>query len=208
MASDRSTKKGKDKWKEKVWYTVVSPDFLGGKDIASSPSLTPENMIGRKIEIPVSDITGNFKKGTSRVVLKVASCEGSRCKTDFTGHYVSDDSVRRMVRRRRDRIDSYVRAVTNDNYKFVLKSVIVADSKLTSSKRVDVRLSVEKFLSEKLSGLSLGDAAMYVIGDEIYNDVVSAIRNIYPIKKIEIRKSEVTKLQPKEIEQPDLSVSA
>lgn len=208
MASDRSQKKGKDKWKEKTWYTVVSPDFLGGKDIATSPALTPENMIGRKIELPVSDITGNFKKGTSRVVLKISSCEGSRCKTDFLGHYVSDDSVRRMVRRRRDRIDSYVRAVTSDNYRIILKSVIVADSKLTSSRRVDVRLSVEKFLSEKISGLTLSEAATYVIGDDIYNDVVDAIRSIYPIKKVEIRKSEVSKVQVSEHEMPEVPVEA
>ncbi len=208
MASERSQKKGKDKWKEKTWYTVVSPDFFGSKDIASSPSMGPENMIGRKIEIPVSDITGNFKKGTSRVVLKVTSCDGARCKTEFLGHYVSDDSVRRMVRRRRDRIDSYVRAVTNDSYKVVLKSVIVADSKLTSSRRIDVRLSVEKFLMEKIAGMSLGEAAVYVVGDDIYSDIVGAIRNIYPIKKVEIRKSEISRLAQKDIEQPDISLSA
>lgn len=208
MASDRSQKKGKDKWKEKTWYTVVSPEFFGSKDIATSPSLGPDNMIGRKIEVPVSDITGNFKKGTSRIVLKVTDCEGTRCRTEFTGHYVSDDAVRRMVRRRRDRIDSYVRANTNDEYLVILKSVIVADSKLTNSRRVDVRVSVEKFLMEKIAGMSLGEAAVYVIGDEIYNDIIAAIRNIYPIKKVEIRKSEISKVIRKELSQPDVAVSA
>lgn len=194
MPSESSQKKGKDKWKEKSWYTILLPDFFGSKEIGSSPAMGPDSMVGRKIEVPVSDVTGNFKKGTSRLILKVKSCEGTNCRTELVGHYVSDDSIRRMVRRRKERIDSYVRATTVDNYSIVIKVVIVADQKLTSARRADLRLSVERFLTEKISKMSLGDAAIFLVGDEIYNEIQNSVKNIYPVKKVEIRKSEISLL--------------
>ncbi len=192
MPSERSQKKGKDKWKEKTWYTILLPDFFGSKEVGSSPASGPESMVGRRIEVPVSDVTGNFKKGTSRLVLKVKSCEGSNCRTELVGHYVSDDSIRRMVRRRKERIDSYVRVATVDNHSIVIKVVIVADQKLTSARRADLRMSVERFLTDRISKLSIGDAALFLIGDEIYNEIQASVRNIYPVKKVEIRKSEIS----------------
>ena len=68
MAGERGQKKVKDKWREKNWYTIVSPAYMGGKEIAMSPGNSPEGMIGRKIETPVSDLTGNFKKAGVKAV--------------------------------------------------------------------------------------------------------------------------------------------
>ncbi len=196
MASDRSSRKAKDKWKEKKWYTIVSPSFFGEKEVATSPAYGPEYMVGRKVEVPISDITGNFRKASGKVILQVTKCEGLKCRSDFKGHVVSDDSIRRMVRRRKDRIDSYLRVVTADNIEMIVKTIIVADSKLTSTMRSDIRTFTDTFLTEKLKAMIFGDAANYLIGDSVSGDIASAIKHIYPIRKIEIRKSEVLGYSP------------
>ncbi|EQD40192.1 30S ribosomal protein S3Ae, partial [mine drainage metagenome] len=68
MATERQQKKGKDKWREKTWYSILTPAYLGEKEISTSPGIGPESMVGRKIEMPVSDLTGNFKKTTLKMV--------------------------------------------------------------------------------------------------------------------------------------------
>jgi small subunit ribosomal protein S3Ae len=189
MAKDRSSKKGKDKFKEKNWYTVVSPDYFGGKELTLSLGNSPESMVGRKVEVPVSDFTGNFKRANAKMIFRILSCQGTKCSTEFLGHSLSDDYIRRMVRRRKERIDIIHEVNASDKSKMVLKVVIVTDGKLNASKRVEIRNSVLSFLDEKSSGMTYGDLAKYVVGDDIYNDIINAAKDIYPIRKIELRKS-------------------
>lgn len=196
MAKERAQKKGKDKWKEKNWYTINAPDYLGGKEISLSVGNAPETMVGRKIEVPVSDFTGNFKRANAKMIFKVLSCQGSKCNSEFVGHSLSDDYIRRMVRRRKERIDIIKEVSASDEVKMVLKVVIVTDGKLTTSKRAEVRKTVEVFLTDKALTMPYGELAKYVIGDEIYGDIVNATKDIYPIKKIEVRKSVLSGTTP------------
>ncbi len=193
MAKDRTQKKGKDKWKEKNWYTINAPDYMGGKEISLSVGNSPEAMVGRKIEVPVSDFTGNFKRANAKMIFKVLSCQGSKCTSEFVGHSLSDDYIRRMVRRRKERLDIIKEVATSDNVNMVLKVVIVTDGKLTTSKRAEVRKTVEIFLTGKAATMAYGELAKYVIGDEIYGDIVYTTKDVYPIKKIEMRKSVLSK---------------
>lgn len=196
MAKDRAQRKGKDKWKEKNWYTITAPDYLGGKEISLSVGNEPESMVGRKIEVPVSEFTGNFKRANAKMIFKILSCQGSKCSSEFVGHSLSDDYIRRMVRRRKERIDVIKEVKTSDGVELVLKVVIVTDGKLTTSKRSEIRKTVETFLVEKSATMPYGEIAKYVIGDEIYGDIVNVTKDVYPIKKIEVRKSVLASTNP------------
>ena len=189
MAKDRSQKKGKDKWKDKTWYTLVAPNYLGGREIGMSIGNGETSMVGRKIEIPVSDFTGNFRRANAKMSFRILSCQGTKCSTEFIGHSLNDDYIRRMVRRRKERIDIIKQVSTADHANMVLKVVIVTDGKLNTSKRTEIRKTVENFLVEKADTMSYGDLAKYVIGEDVYGDIVNATKDIYPIKKIEMRKS-------------------
>ena len=189
MAKERGQRKAKDKWKEKSWYTIVAPDYFSGKELTMGIGSSPESMIGRKVEIPVSDLTGNFKKSNARMIFQITSCQGNRCETEFMGHTLSDDYIRRMVRRRKERLDIVKSFTTSTGEEVTVKLVIVTDGKLTGSKTVEIRNEVERFLSGKISGMSYGDFSKYVINEEIYGDIVNAAKDIYPIRKLEIRKS-------------------
>ncbi len=191
MATERQQKKGKDKWREKIWYSILTPSYLGEKEIATSPGIAPESMVGRKIEMPVSELTGNFKKSNLKLVFKVESCQGNRCFTSYSASYVSDDSIRRMVRRRKERLDVIVKQYSNDGFLLAVKVVGVSDVKLISNKRADIRLEIKKFLEEKIGSSNLQDLVSYLISDEVLNDLSRATKQIYSIKKLEIRKSEV-----------------
>ncbi|MCL4342487.1 MAG: 30S ribosomal protein S3ae [Candidatus Thermoplasmatota archaeon] len=190
MASEKSQKKGKDKWKEKTWFTIAAPPFMGGKEIVKCPGASPEVMVGRRVEVPVSDLTGNVKKGNTKAIFKIVSCNGLECQTTFDGHYVGDDYIRRLVRRRKDRIDIIVKDATKDGYGFVIKAVIVIDGKLNASKLASIRKGSDEFLRNKIRSLSLGELSNYVIGDEITSDLISVSRHIFPLRKVEIRKTE------------------
>ncbi len=155
MAKEKVQKKARDKWREKVWFTIMAPDFLGGKEIAMSPAEDGEAMVSRKVEVPISDLTGNFKRANAKAIFQVTGCQGSKCSTQFIGHYLSDDYIRRMVRRRKERIDIIRDYTTSDGSVVTFKVVIVTDGKLTNTKRLQIRHTVDGMLESKIRGHGL-----------------------------------------------------
>ena len=193
MAGERSNKRTKDKWKEKKWYRIMAPSQLGGKEIAMTVGTGPDSIKGRVVEIPISDFSGNFKKSNAKLEFKVLDCVGTKCSTIFVGHSVNDDYIRRMVRRRRERLDIVTDVKTSDLYNVAVKLVLVADQKLTGTKRSEIRSTAVDYILNKAKEMDLGTFANYVIGDAVYGDFVNSLKDVYPIKKIEVRKTEIGK---------------
>jgi small subunit ribosomal protein S3Ae len=191
MAGDRSQKRAKDKWKEKKWYRVMAPSQLGGKEIAMTVGVGPEELKERTVEIPVSDFSGNFKKSNAKLKFKIVDCIGTKCSTIFVGHSVNDDYIRRMVRRRKERIDIVQGVKTTDGYEFVLKVVAISDSKLTAAKSVELRSAITREIIEKTKNMDYFEFVRFVIEDESVVEMVAGVKEIYPLKKLEFRKSEL-----------------
>ncbi|MGP6238814.1 30S ribosomal protein S3ae [Cuniculiplasma sp. SKW4] len=191
MAGERGQKRIKDKWKEKKWFTIMAPNQLGGKEIGMTPGNSGEEIKGRTIEIPISDFTGNFKRSNAKINFKVVECTGMKCSTLFIGHTVNDDYIRRMVRRRKEKIDIVLDVKTTDNYTFTLKIVAIIDGKLTSAKRVELRNAIINIVKERTKNMDYFEFARYVMADESINEILTGVKEIYPLKKLEFRKSEL-----------------
>lgn len=192
MTGERSNKRTKDKWKEKKWYRIMAPSQLGGKEIAMTVGTGPDSIKGRVVEIPISDFSGNFKKSNAKLEFKVLDCVGTKCSTIFVGHSVNDDYIRRMVRRRKERIDIVKDVKTTDGYEFVLKVVAVTENKLTSAKSVELRNAITQIVSEKVKNMDYFEFARFIIEDESVSEILNGVKDIYPLKKLEFRKSELT----------------
>ncbi|MCL4344840.1 MAG: 30S ribosomal protein S3ae [Candidatus Thermoplasmatota archaeon] len=169
----------------------MAPNQLGGKEIGMTPGNGPEEIKGRTIEIPISDFTGNFKRSNAKINFKVVDCTGMKCSTLFTGHSVNDDYIRRMVRRRKEKIDIVIDLKTTDNYTFALKIVAIIDGKLTSTKRVELRNAITSIVKERTKNMDYFEFARYVMADESVSEILNGVKDIYPLKKLEFRKSEL-----------------
>ncbi|BAB60412.1 ribosomal protein small subunit S1 [Thermoplasma volcanium GSS1] len=194
MAGEKFQKKGKEKWKEKVWYTVEAPPYLGSKEVSVALGEDSNSMVNRVVEVPISELTGNFKKSNEKALFRITNCEGTKCKTIFIGHYIGDDYIRRLVRRRKERIDIIEDVKTSDNSIITVKIVVVTDGKVTNTKKFQIRKVLTDFILNKGLSLPYSEFVRYLIGDDIYNDMISATKDIYPLKKIEVRKSELVSL--------------
>jgi len=46
----KATKKVRDKWRAKEWYSVFTPSYFGEMSVASIPVEDPKKLIGRVVE--------------------------------------------------------------------------------------------------------------------------------------------------------------
>jgi Ribosomal protein S3AE len=62
----------------------------------------------------------------------------------------------------------------------------------------NIRNAINEFLKEKASSLPLDQLVVYMLSTNYPNDAYEKIKNIYPTRKIELRKSEVLREKNKQ----------
>ena len=185
-------RKQRDKWKMKRWYTIRAPrhpwDF---KNIGETLGESDESIVGRVYEMTLQEFNGDFTKMHVILRFRVHECVGQDALTTFIGHHHQTDHTRRQIRRYRGKIDDVVDVVTTDGYLVRLKPLIITQKR--------VQTSVKQVMRSKTRELLLGYAAKNtysklqesILGGELEEDIRKAVKPIYPIKSVAIRKSQL-----------------
>ena len=187
-----AARKQRDKWKTKRWYTIRAPrhpwDF---KNIGETIGESDEHIIGRVYQMTLQEFNGDFTKMHVILKFRVDECVGQDALTTFIGHHHQTDHIRRQIRRYRGKVDDVVDVVTTYGYLVRLKPLIITQKR--------VQTSVKQVMRSKTRDLLLGFAAkntyaklqQSILGGELEEDVRKAVKPIYPIKSISIRKSQL-----------------
>ena len=196
MAPAKKTKvsagrKVKDKWKAKEWYKIHAPRMFNEAEIGETPSADPEFVLGRTVEVTVQDLTGDFSKMHIKLKFKVVSVDGYDAKTAFIGHDLTSDYVRRLTRRRKTKTDHVVDIVTKDGFTYRIKTMSIAERRIQSSQEDGMRRIIGETLVQIGQEKTLSEIVKDIVSGDLAKNLARACRVVIPIKRIEIRKSEV-----------------
>lgn len=184
-------RKVKDKWKAKEWYKIHAPRMFNEAEIGETPSADPEYVIGRTVEVTVQDLTGDFSKMHIKLKFKVTSVDGYDAKTAFVGHDLTSDYVRRLTRRKKTKTDHVVDIVTKDGFTYRIKTMSIAERRIQSSQEDAMRRIIGETLVQMGQEKTLSEIVKDIVSGDLAKELARACRIIIPIKRIEIRKSEV-----------------
>jgi len=189
--SRRASRRVKDKWKSKKWYRIVAPDMFDGSVVGETVASEPESLLGRVSEISLQDLTGDFSRVHIKVQLKIDGIRGGECITRFIGHDMTTDYVRRLTRRRRSKIDANFDVKTKEGYKIRIKPLSVTDKRINSSIKRSIRNKQKEVIKELANNSTLPELVSKMIFGDLAKEVAQSCKEIYPLKKVEIRKSEI-----------------
>ena len=184
-------RKAKDKWKMKEWYNVHAPRMFNETVIGETPAADPEFLIGRQSEVTVQDLTGDFSKMHIKLRFKIVGYDGHEAKTELMGHDLTSDYVRRLTRRKKTKTDHVVDVKTADGFVVRLKTMSIADRRIQASQEEGMRAAIAAYLTSYAAENKLADIIKAIISGDMAKDTAKACHAIIPIKRIEIRKSEV-----------------
>ncbi len=186
-----NSRKVKDKWKAKVWYNVHAPRMFNEAVIGETPSADPANLIGRTAEVTVQDLTGDFSKMHIKLRFKIMSVDGFDAKTAFIGHELTSDYVRRLTRRKKTKTDHVVDVTTKDGFVIRIKPMSIAEKRIQASQEVGMRAVMEATLLEMGKENNVSDIIKAIVSGDLAKDLAKACRVVIPVKRIEIRKTEI-----------------
>lgn len=191
----KSKKKARvvDKWKLKSWYSIKAPDIFEGKEIGQLVATEEESLKDRVIRVGLGEITGSFSSSTAftSVLFRVSGVSGKTVNTKFIGHELSASYLKTLLRRRRSIIYSTVDVKSMDGVQMRLKSVAVTAFRASEATRHDLRAAIEQNIKSVASQMDSNSLCQEVIFGKFSAKVFGKVKNITPLRRLEIRKSEV-----------------
>ena len=188
-----AARKVKDKWKAKEWYKLYAPRMFNQVELGETPSADPASLIGRNIEVTVHELTGDFSKMHIKMRFNVSDVNGFEAHTAFIGHELTSDYVRRLTRRKRTKTDHVVDVRTKDNFVVRIKPMSITEQRIQAAQETAVRNILTETLTTMAADMSISDLVKSIISGDLSRDLSNAVKVIIPIKRIEIRNSEVIK---------------
>jgi small subunit ribosomal protein S3Ae len=189
-----SKRKGriKDTWRDKKWYTVISPPYFGGVDLGSVPADDPAKLVGRIVDATLYDITNDFAHQYLKIYFRVEDVDGKTARTVFKGHEYSRDFLRSLVRRRTTRVDGIFNVTTKDNYGLTLAVSVFTLSRIKTSQEHDIRDIMSKIVKDKSSALTFDQFVQELVLGKIASDIYNESKKISPLRHVGVRKSKLT----------------
>ncbi len=189
--SRTAVKKVKDKWKAKVWYTVRAPPMYNAAVIAETLADEPIKLMGRVADATLQDLTGDFSKMHVKMRFKVAAVRGNECGTKFKGHELTSDYIRRLTRRKHSKIDGVFDVVTSDAFKVRVKPMAITERRAKSSQEMEIRRLMSTIIAKSAAEKDHAAFIKEVVNGDLAQSIYVEARKVYPLKRVEIRKSEV-----------------
>ena len=188
-----TAKKVKDKWRAKEWYNVFAPEMFSKMQLGETPADNPDGVMGRVTEATVQDLTGDFSKMHIKIKFRVTNVSGLDAHTIFAGHDLTSDYVRRLTRRKRTKTDAVVDVTTKDAWAIRVKPMAVSEQRIQASQETAIRFIMKEETRKAASEATIGEFVRMLIMGELSKRISDASKIIVPIKRIEIRRSEVTR---------------
>ena len=200
--SRAAIKRIKDKWKAKSWYRVLAPSMFDEAPIAETLAADKNLLIGRVTEISLQDLTGDFRKSHIKLYFKIDEVEGSDAHTYFYGHTLTTDYVRRLIRRRRSRIDGVYDVNTKDGALIRLKPFATTERRIQTSQKHEIRKIMKDTVISYAKDRTLSELIKGILNEELSKEISKNCKKFYPLRKVEVYKSELLKRPTLKMEEP------
>ena len=191
-ASRAAARKQKDKWKAKRWYTIRAPrQPWHFKVIGETLGEEDELLIGRMYEITQQEVDGDFSKMHVKLKFRVTEVVGQDAITEFAGHEVLKDHVRRQVRRYRGKVDDVIDAITEDGYYVRIKPFLITQGRVKTSQKQGMRDACRDVVLQTAARNTWIALQKQILSGELEQALEKAARKIANVKIVMVRKSQL-----------------
>ena len=187
-----AARRQRDKWKSKRWYSIRAPrNPWSFRVIGETLAEEPEMLVGRNYEIMQNELDGDFSKMHVKIRFRVTEVLGTDAITEFIGHQMMQDHVRRQVRRDRGKIDDTIDVVTEDGFYVRFKPLILTVGRVKSSQKNQIRTIARESILK--AGASSTWVAMQksVMDGELEAKIKEEASQISPIRMVMIRRTQL-----------------
>ena len=187
-----AARKQRDKWKSKRWYTIRAPRHpwafkVIGETIAEDESM----LIGRNYEILQNELDGDFSKMHVKVQFRIAGVVGGDALTEYIGHEMLKDHIRRQVRRDRGKVDDTVDIVTEDGFYVRVKPLLISRNRIKGSQKQEMRTLAREVILKTGATTTWIDLQKSTLDGTLEAKIREEVSKIQPVRGVMIRRTQL-----------------
>ncbi len=187
-----AARRQKDKWKAKRWFSIRAPRNPWSFKVIGETLAEEESMlVGRPYEIMQNELDGDFSKMHVKIRFRIKEVLGADALTEFVGHDVMKDFVRRQIRRDRGKIDDTVDVVTEDGFFIRIKPFIVTRSRVKASQKQETRIVARDEIIKFCAKSTWIDVQKALMSGSLEEIVTKAVAKIQPVRGVFFRRSQL-----------------
>ena len=191
-AARAAARKQRDKWKSKRWYTIRAPRNpwffkVIGETMAEEESV----LIGRHYEMLQYELDGDFSKMHVKVQFRITAVVGDDALTEFIGHEMLKDHIRRQVRRDRGKIDDTVDVVTDDGFYVRIKPLMISRNRIKASQKQEMRALARDVILKIGATSTWIDLQKASLDGTMESKIKETVSKIQPVRGVMIRRTQL-----------------
>ena len=187
-----AARRQKDKWKAKRWYSIRAPrNPWSFKVIGETLAEEEDMLVDRPYEMMQNELDGDFSKMHVKIKFRIKEVIGNDALTEFVGHDVQKDYVRRQIRRDRGKIDDTIDIVTDDGYFIRIKPFIVTRSRIKGSQKQETRTVARNVVIKFCSAATWIAVQKALMDGSLEERVSEAVSKVQPVRSVFFRRSQL-----------------
>ena len=190
--SRMAARKQRDKWRAKRWFTVRAPRNPWSYRNIGETLVEEDSMLeGRIYEMMQNELDGDFSKMHVKVKFRITHTVGSDAITEFIGHEVAKDHIRRQIRRARSKVDDTVDVVTEDGFYIRVKPIIITHRTAKSSQKQEMRARARDIILKAGAKSTWVKLQKSIMDSTLENSIKEAVSTVHPVRAVMLRKSQL-----------------
>ncbi len=181
-------KAAKTKIKKKKWIQVFSPELLRNELIGEIPVHEPKSLIDRFITVNLMSLTRDMKKQNTSIKFLISNIKGDKAITEFYGYYLNPTSIKRLVRRGKEKIGISIICKTSDNKKIRIMPLIIPYSKVKGSVAASYRSTATSYLNSYAAKTTIENMIKDLVTNKLQRELKGVLKKVYPVRILEIAK--------------------
>lgn len=187
-----AARKQRDKWRAKRWYTVRAPrNPWSYRNIGETIAEEDSMLEGRIYEMMQNELDGDFSKMHVKVRFRITHTVGSDAITEFIGHEVAKDHIRRQVRRARSKVDDTVDIVTEDGFYIRMKPLVITHRTAKSSQKQEIRSRAKEIILKAGATSTWVGIQKSIMDGSLESSIKDAVSAIHPVRTVLLRKTQL-----------------
>ncbi|MHC1592930.1 MAG: 30S ribosomal protein S3ae [Methermicoccaceae archaeon] len=178
-------------WSSKKWYQITTSPEFGQKPIGETCADDASKLVGRTIEVSFGELEGDFTNQNIKLMFKVNEVSGENAYTQFTGYTLTKDYLRSLIKRRATKVDANIKTTTQDGRVLKIKPSCFTVKRARGSHIRAIREIMEGVVKKRAGELNLQNLIEEMISGKLAYQIYKEVKHIYPLRKVEIRKSQI-----------------
>ncbi|MBW2976171.1 hypothetical protein KY347_01845 [Candidatus Woesearchaeota archaeon] len=188
----------KTKLSKKQWYSIIAPKIFGSVVLGETYVYEPEQMVGKGITQSLMNLTNDVKRQNININFKVFEAKNDKAFTNIVGYHMVQSSIKRLVRRNSEKIDSSFSCKTADNKSLQIKPFLITRSPVKGSVATKIRRTAKDFLVRYAGAVSYDNLINDLLNHKVQSSLKKELNRVYPLRICEIKSMEIVDLEKRE----------